>query len=186
MVVVVIVLYILGTLPPQEHSPEIFAAAKATVPIVPALASETLSSSSFSYLTEITFGCGNIYYGMAMWIYIPLVSWLETTVTSTSRYLPCVRELQSTPCQRERHGVRKGGERGKEQRRERWGKAGGGGTGPGTAKGDELLNREGSGSRSKKWVRWWRMCRSTGIPTRRKVPIRFGTYNNRNDRNGGL
>ena len=66
MVVVVIVLYILGTLPPQEHSPEIFAAAKATVPIVPALASETLSSSSFSYLTEITFGCGNIYYGMAM------------------------------------------------------------------------------------------------------------------------
>ena len=30
------------------------------------------------------------------------------------------------------------------------------------------------------------MCRSTGRPTSGKVPIRFGTYNIRNGRNGGL
>ena len=30
------------------------------------------------------------------------------------------------------------------------------------------------------------MCRSTGRPTSEKVPIRFGTYNIRNVRNGGL
>ena len=30
------------------------------------------------------------------------------------------------------------------------------------------------------------MCRITGSPTRAKVPIRFGTYNIRNGRNGGL
>ena len=43
-----------------------------------------------------------------------------------SHYFPCVRSLRSTPCQVERNGVGKGGERGQEQRQEMRGKAGGG------------------------------------------------------------
>ena len=58
--------------------------------------------------------------------------------------------------------------------------------GPGTAKGETCKSGEGSGFRRQKGVRWWRMCRSTRIPTRGKVPIRFGTYNIRNGRNRGL
>ena len=34
--------------------------------------------------------------------------------------------------------------------------------------------------------RWWGMCNSTGSSTTGKVPIRFGTYNSCNGRNGGL
>ena len=34
--------------------------------------------------------------------------------------------------------------------------------------------------------RWWGMCHSTGSSTSGKVRIRFGTYNIRNGRNGGL
>ena len=90
--------------------------------------------------------------------------------------------LQSTSHRGEQHVLGKGGERRQEQQR----KAGGGGTGTGTAKGEADVNGEGSGGRGQKGVRWWRMCRSTGIPTRGTVPIRFGTYNIHNGRNGGL
>ena len=48
------------------------------------------------------------------------------------------------------------------------------------------MNGEGSGGRGQKFVHWWRMCRITGSPMRGTVPIRFGTYNIRNGRNGGL
>ena len=37
-----------------------------------------------------------------------------------------------------------------------------------------------------KGVCCWRMCQSTGSPTRGKVPIRFGNYNICNGRDGGL
>ena len=56
----------------------------------------------------------------------------------------------------------------------------------GTAKGEAGLNREGNRVRSQKGVRWWRVCQSTGSPARGKIPIRFGIYNIRNGRNGGL
>ena len=55
-----------------------------------------------------------------------------------------------------------------------------------TVKGEVGLNKEGIGRRSQKGVFWWRICRSTGISTREEVPIRFGTYNICNGRNGGL
>ena len=54
------------------------------------------------------------------------------------------------------------------------------------AKGEAGANREDRGGRSQKGVCWWRMCQSTGSPTREKVPNRFGTYNIRNVHNGGL
>ena len=62
---------------------------------------------------------------------LSLVPWLATTVTSTSRYLPCVRALGSTPCRGERHRVGKWGEQGREQRWERQWKAGEGMNGTG-------------------------------------------------------
>ena len=56
----------------------------------------------------------------------------------------------------------------------------------GKAEGKAGANREVSGGRGEKRVRWSRMCRSTGRSTRGTVPIRFGTYNISNGRNGGL
>ena len=53
-------------------------------------------------------------------------------------------------------------------------------------KGEAGAIGEGSGVRRQKGVRWWRMCWSTGNYMRGRVPIRFGTYNIRNRRNGGL
>ena len=97
------------------------------------------------------------------------------------------------PCRDERHGVGKGGERRRERRqererrRERRGRAGGGGTRKGTAKGKLGASGGGAaGARAKKGARWSCMCRSTGQPISGTVPIRFGTYNIRNGRNGGL
>ena len=40
--------------------------------------------------------------------------------------------------------------------------------------------------RKQKDVCWWGTRRSTGRPTGEGVPIRYGTYNTRNGRNGGL
>ena len=40
--------------------------------------------------------------------------------------------------------------------------------------------------RKRKGVRWGRTCQSNGISTIEGVLIRFGTYNIRNGRNGGL
>ena len=56
------------------------------------------------------------------------------------------------------------------------------GTARGEADGDEEANREGK----RKGNRWWRALKSTGGSTKEEVPIRFGTYNIRNGRNGGL
>ena len=58
--------------------------------------------------------------------------------------------------------------------------------GTGTAEWEADANGEGSGGRGEKGVHCSRMCRSTGRSTRGTVPIRFGTYNIRNGRNGGL
>ena len=54
------------------------------------------------------------------------------------------------------------------------------------AKGEAGASEEGSGGRGEKGVRSSWICHSTGNPTRGAVTIRFGTYNIRNDRNGGL
>ena len=60
------------------------------------------------------------------------------------------------------------------------------GNGQGTAKwgpdGDEEANREGK----RKGNRWWGALKCTRGSTKEEVPIRFGTYNIRNGRNGGL
>ena len=85
---------------------------------------------------------------------LDLVPWLANRVTSTSHYLPCVRALPNTSYRGERHGVGKGGDRGRERIQERLGKAGGGGMGTGTAKGEAGANGEGSGGRIRKGVRW--------------------------------
>ena len=53
-------------------------------------------------------------------------------------------------------------------------------------KGEAGASGEGSGVWRKKGVRWWRMCRSTGSSTRRRVHIRFGTNNICNYHNRGL
>ena len=115
-----------------------------------------------------------------------LVPWLSTTVTSTSRYLTCGRALRSTPCRGDHHRVGKGGRMGtgKETGTAREGQWGRNMTK--TKKGEASANREGSGDGVKKGVSWWRMCRSTWSPTRAKLPIRFGTYNICNSRNGVL
>ena len=58
--------------------------------------------------------------------------------------------------------------------------------GTGTAAGEAGASRVGSGGRGEKGVCWSGMCRSTGKSTREMLKIRFGTYNIRNGRNGGL
>ena len=52
----------------------------------------------------------------------------------------------------------------------------------GESDGDEGANGEGK----KKGNRWWGALKSTRGSTKEEVPIRFGTYNIRNNRNGGL
>ena len=94
--------------------------------------------------------------------------------------------LWSTSCQGERHGVGKGGERGREQSRERKGTADRNRNGQGTAKGEAGGSEEDNGDRKRKGVRLWVTRQRTRSPTREGVPIRFGTYNIRNGRNEGL
>ena len=43
-----------------------------------------------------------------------------------------------------------------------------------------------AGAGAKKGARWSGMCKHTGQPMSGTVPIKFGTYNIRNWRNGGL
>ena len=73
-----------------------------------------------------------------------------------------------------------------ERQGERTGVTGERGNGQGTAKGysngDEEANREGK----RKGNRWWGALKSTRGSTKEEVPFRFGTYNIRNGRNGGL
>ena len=96
------------------------------------------------------------------------------------------RALRSTSCQGERHGVGKGGEQRHEQRQERQGQAGGGGTRMGTAEGEAGASREGSGARVKKESVGRGCVGVLGSLRGGAVPIRSGTYNIRNGRNGGL
>ena len=56
----------------------------------------------------------------------------------------------------------------------------------GWQKGKSGASGEGSGGRGEKGVRWLWMCWSNEKSTRGTVPIRFGTYNIRNGRNGEL
>ena len=73
-----------------------------------------------------------------------------------------------------------------ERRRERKETADGTGNRQGTEKGESDRREEGNGERKRKSNRWWGTRRSTGSSTGEEVPIRFGTYNIRNGRNGGL
>ena len=66
------------------------------------------------------------------------------------------------------------------------GKADGDGTGQGTTKGGAGGSEKGNRDWKRTSVRWWGTRRSNGSPTSGGVPIRFGTYNIRNGRNGGL
>ena len=94
--------------------------------------------------------------------------------------------LGSTTC-RKRHGVGKGGER---ERGGKWtrgsGETGNGHrTGTGEA-GESDRGEEAKGGGKEKGVRWWGAIKRTRGSMKEEVPIRFGTYNIRNGRNGGL
>ena len=77
-------------------------------------------------------------------------------------------------------------EQGTEKRGERKGSTEGEGNGQGTAKGESDGYEEANGEGKRKGNRWWGALKSTGGSTKEEVPIRFGTYNIRNGRNGGL
>ena len=94
--------------------------------------------------------------------------------------------LWSTSCRGKLHGVGEGEEQGTERRGGRKGAADDNGNGQGTAKGGADGSEEDNGDRERKGNRWWGTRRSTGSSTGEGVPIRFGTYNIRNRRNGGM
>ena len=94
--------------------------------------------------------------------------------------------LWSTSYRGKRHGVVTGGELGTEQRVERKGTANRTRHGQGTAKGESNGSKEDNRERKRKSNRWWGTRQSTGSSMGEEVPIRFGTYNIRNGRNGGL
>ena len=73
-----------------------------------------------------------------------------------------------------------------ERRREQTGSTGEAGNGQVTSKGESDGDEEGNVEGKKKGNRWWGALKSTGGSTKEKVPIRFGTYNIRNGRNGEL
>ena len=75
-----------------------------------------------------------------------------------------------------------GGEGERERGGERIRGTGGTGNGNGTAAGE---SGEGKGARKKK-DRYWGPLRHNRGSTEEEVPIKFGTYNIRNRRNGGL
>ena len=78
------------------------------------------------------------------------------------------------------------GERETEQQVERKGVTEETGSGQGTTKGESDGDEEANGEGKRKRNRWWVSLKSTGCSTKEEVPIRFGTYNIRNRRNGGL
>ena len=52
--------------------------------------------------------------------------------------------------------------------------------------GDSGGGKEAKGGGKEKGYRWWGAFKRTRASTKEEVPIRFGTYNIRNGRNGGL
>ena len=60
------------------------------------------------------------------------------------------------------------------------------GNGQGTAKEETDGDEEANGGGKRKGNRWWGELKSTGGSTKEELLIRFGTYNIRNRRNGGL
>ena len=114
------------------------------------------------------------------------VLWLASTATFIPPLNSGIMELESTTLQGQRHGVGTGGERGTEQQGERTVLKGEAGNGKGTAKGDPDRDEEANGEGKRKWNCWWGALKSTGGSAKEEVPIRFGTYNIRNGRNGGL
>ena len=94
--------------------------------------------------------------------------------------------LGSTPCQGQRHGLGTGRERGTERRGGRKVQTDGTGNGQGTSKGEADGGEEANGEQKRKGICWWVTRHSNGSATGKEVPIRFGTYNIRNGRNGGL
>ena len=94
--------------------------------------------------------------------------------------------LGSMTCRGQWHGVGKGGEREPERGGEWTGGTGVTGNKQGTDTGESGGGEEANGGRMKKGARWWGAFKRTGGSTKEEVPIRFGTYNIRNGRNGGL
>ena len=78
--------------------------------------------------------------------------------------------------------VRKGPER----EGKRTGGAGVTGNGQGTETGESGGEEEANRGGKKKGARWWGACKRSGGSTKDEVPIIYGTYNIRKDRNGGL
>ena len=88
---------------------------------------------------------------------------------------------------RQRHRVGKGGEQ--ERGGERIQGTGDTGNGNGTATGEGGKSGGGKGTmggRKEKRYSWWGARMRTRGSTKEEVPIKFGTYNIRNGRNGGL
>ena len=115
-----------------------------------------------------------------------MVPWLATTATFRPPLTSGITALWSTSCRGKRHGVGTGVEQGTERRGERKEPTNGTGNGQGTGKGEADGCKEDNRERKRKSNRWWGTRRSTGTSTGEEVPIRFGTYNIRNGRNGGL
>ena len=115
-----------------------------------------------------------------------MVPLLATTATFRPLLTAGIMALWSASCRGKRHGVGTGGERGTERRGERKGPTNGTGNRQGTSKGEADKYEEDNGECKRKIHRWWGTRRSTGSSTGEEVPIRFGTYNIRNGRNGGL
>ena len=80
-----------------------------------------------------------------------------------------------------RGGTRTGTRRGTER-----GGAGGTGNRQGTETGESVGGKEANGGGKEKGDCWWGEFKRTRGSTKEEVRIKFGTYNIRNGRNGGL
>ena len=88
---------------------------------------------------------------------------------------------------RQRHGVGKGGDQERGGERTRGAGETGNGNRTATGEGGESGGGKGTmGGGKEKLDRWWGARMRTRGSTKEEVPIKFGTYNIRNGRNGGL
>ena len=114
-----------------------------------------------------------------------MVPGVATTLTSkNTATCPGFKGATEYSCQGERHGGGKRGDWTRERRQERV-RQGRNEEGNGERRGRRKRGRQ-RGQRRKTEIRYSGMCKHTGRPTSGKVPIRFGTYNIRNGRDGGL
>ena len=102
-------------------------------------------------------------------LYTTLLTLILRVLRSTHAEMNVTEEGKGENGDGNREGGPAGAERGKEGRNGRRAQAG-----------------RAVGAGAKKGAHWSGMCKHTGQPTSGTVPIRFGTYNIRNGRNGGL